>query len=218
MSTALARYLKDFGEPQVPQPAQELLPDFGSEGPAFAEDFAFPEEPVAQAPDLEALRQEAYAEGYETACVELSARHAEEIEALRQHYAEEQAQLRQKFDEEMATILSQSLRKIAESVSLSVSEEVADCLAPVLQEEIAVKSVKAMAALVREAILEGEAGQIIVKGPFSLFNILATEMGEDAAMLRHVEAADLDLTVEQGGSVLVTRLSAFAASLKKVLE
>lgn len=219
MSTALARYLKDFGEPQASQPSPTLLPDFGSEGPAFVEDFAFPEEPAAAAaPDLEALRQEAYAEGYEAASVELTTRHAEEIEALREHYAQELAQLRQAYDDEMAAILSKGLRAVAETLSLSISENVAECLAPVLQEDIARKSVEAMAVLVREAIVEGDAGQIIVKGPLSLFNILATEMGEDASMLRHVEAADLDLTVEQGGSVLVTRLSAFAASLKKVLE
>lgn len=218
MSTALARYLKDFGEPQVHHSASEPLPDFSSASPESTFDFGFPDDAALPGPDIEAVRQEAYAEGYETAAVELGSRHGEQIEAMRQQHAEELAALRHAFEQEAAARIASGLKMLAEAISLRVSEEVADCLAPVLQEEIARKSVKAMAELVRDAIRDGEVAQIIVKGPLSLFNILATEMGEDAAMLRFVEAADLDLTVEQGGSVLVTRLSAFAASLKKVLE
>ena len=218
MSSSLARYLKDFGDPQAHQPTQPLIPDFTADMPAIEDSFDFDPEPVVAGPDLEAVRQEAYAEGYETASVEYVSRHADEIAELERRHAEEIAELRKKFEQETAATIARELRHMAEIVALGVSEELANCIAPVLQEEIARKSVQTMAALVKETILEGEAGQIIVKGPLSLFNILATEMGEDAGMLRFVEAADLDLTVEQGGSVLVTRLSAFAASLKKVLE
>lgn len=218
MSTALARYLKDFGEPQAHQPHQPLIPDFGLEAEAASEAFAFGADLAPPEPDMEAVRAEAYAEGYETASVEYSSRHQEEVAALEQRHAQEIEEYRLKVEQEMAATIAHQLRVIAEIVSLRVSEELAACLAPVLQEEIARKSVKAMATLVKEAILEGDAGNIIVKGPLSLFNILATEMGEDASLLRHVEAADLDLAVEQDGSVLVTRMSAFAASLKKVLE
>lgn len=218
MSTALARYLKDFGEPPVPHASPEPLPDFSSEAPALSGDFDFSDDLPAAGPDLDSLREEAYAEGYETASVELSTRHAEQMAALQENHEAEMAALREAYEHQAATRIAEGLRALGEMISLRISEDVAHCLAPVLQEEIARKSVEAMAVLVREAIRDGDVGQIIVKGPLSLFNILATEMGEDAAMLRYIEAADLDLTVEQGGSVLVTRLSAFAASLKKVLE
>ena len=97
MNTALARYLKDFGEPAAPQPAHEALPDFGSAFEAPLDDFPFAEEPGAIGPDLEAVRQEAYAEGYETASVELSARQAPELEEIRAHHAPEHASQAQKF-------------------------------------------------------------------------------------------------------------------------
>ncbi|MBB4064131.1 hypothetical protein [Gellertiella hungarica] len=217
MSSLLARYLKDFGEPQAHHAAPQL-PDFGETAPLAADAPDFADFPQPEAPDPDLIRQEAYAEGYETASAELGVRHAEEMEALRQAHAEELAAIRQSLERDAATAISEGLKNIAHTVADRISEELALCLAPVLQEEIARKSVTAMAGMVREAILEGEAGAIIVKGPLSLFNILATELGEDASLLRHVEAADLDLSVEMAGSVLVTRMSAFAASLKKVLE
>lgn len=215
MSASIARYLKDFGDPQPPQPAALAFDEpmsFGFDS-AFQDVFSAP-----AAPNGDALRQEAYAEGYEAAAAALGMKHQQEMDALRQQMADEMDALRQSFEQEAASRITGGLRAIAQEIALRIADETAACLAPVIQDEIAEKAVADLAVLIREAILEGEAGTIIVKGPLSLFNILATEMGDDASMLRHVEAADLDLTVEIAGSVLVTRLSAFAASLKKVLE
>jgi len=74
-----------------------------------------------------------------------------------------------------------------------------------------------LADLLRTAILSGEAGTVTVKGPSSLFDALVGNMPEVAGSLRHVEADDLDLSVDIGETVLVTRISAWTASLKKVL-
>ncbi len=215
MSTGLARYLKDFGDPQPPQP---VITDFDADNFTAPDLGAFGDFAETLAPDPDAIRQEAYAEGYETASVELGARHQDTLDAMRQLHAEEIENLTRTLEEEAATRIAAGLRQIAAVLAERISDEVAHCLAPVLQEEVAAKAVADMADLVRLSILEGEAGPIIVKGPLPLFNILAIEMGEDASVLRHVEAADLDLSVEIAGSVLVTRMSAFAASLKKVLE
>lgn len=219
MTSALARYLKDFGDPQPHQPP--MLTDFDST-PAFSDDFPLASDFSAPSemdlPDPEAIRQEAYAEGYETAAVELAVRHEEALEQLRAAHAEELDRIQKSYEEQLSTLVPTALRSIAGELAERISDEVAHCLAPLFQAEIARKAVADMALLVRDAVLEGEAGPIIVKGPLSLFNILARELGEDAVMLRHIEAADLDLTVEIAGSVLVTRMSAFAASLKKVLE
>lgn len=215
MSASIARYLKDFGDPQPPQPAAIAFDEpmsFGLDA-SFHDDF-----PATVSADGDAVRQEAYAEGYEAATAALGLQHQQEMDALRQHMAEEMEALRQSFEQEAANRITTGLRAMAQEIAERIADETAVCLAPLLQEEIATKAVADLAVLIREAILEGEAGTIIVKGPLSLFNILATEMGDDASMFRHVEAADLDLTVEVAGSVLVTRLSAFAASLKKVLE
>lgn len=215
MSFVLERYLKDFG---APQPAQSAFNDFSAG--IFENDSlsAFEESDAARPVDPEALRSEAYAEGFEAASAELTARHEEAIAALREQHAREIERIEQKYRGKIAIALAMGLKQIAAQLAVGIGDQVAECLAPVLQQQVAEKAVADMAMLVQEAILEGQAGSIMVKGSLPLFNVLATEMGEDAALLRHVEAEDLDLSVEMSGSVLVTRLSAFAASLKKVLE
>ena len=217
MSAAIARYLKDFGDPQ-PSHHQPVLQDFSAED-SFHTDAVSLDQPFEEPEvDVDAVRQEAYAEGYETASVELGARHADEMSALQASHAAALQELREHYEMQAAQAIASGLRSIAETLSERISEEAATCLAPVLQEEIARQSVATLASLVREAVTDGYAGTIIVKGPLSLFNILATEMGDDRVLLRHADAPDLDLTVELADSVLVTRMSAFAASLKKVLE
>lgn len=215
MSFALERYLKDFGPPQ---PAQSTFNDFSAE--IFENDPRSPfEETVSARPvDPEALRAEAYAEGFEAASAELAVRHEETRAALREQHAREIERIEQKYLGKIALAVALGLKQIAAELAVRIGDDVAQCLAPVLQQEVAEKAVADMAVLIQAAILEGEAGTVMVKGSLPLFNVLATEMGEDAALLRHVEAEDLDLSVEMSGSVLVTRLSAFAASLKKVLE
>jgi hypothetical protein len=47
---------------------------------------------------------------------------------------------------------------------------------------------------------------------------LQAHLGEEAALLRHIEAQDVDLTVTIGESVLVTRMSAWAVSLREILK
>ena len=219
MTSALSRYLKDFGDPQPHQ--QPMLTDFGNE-PAFSADFPlasdFSSSLEMDAPDPESIRQEAYAEGYETASVEFTARQESALEALRQAHAEELDHIHKTYEEQIAAKISEGLKSIASELAQRISDEAAHCLAPLLQSAIARRAASTLANHVRDIVVKGDAGPIIVKGPLSLFNILATEMGEDAILLRHIEAADLDLTVEIAGSVLVTRMSAFAASLKKVLE
>ncbi len=215
MSFALERYLKDFGAPQQAQPA---FGDFSADSFEHDAHADFPAMVPAPAIDAAAIQTEAYAEGYEAAAAELAARHEEALQALRESHAQELERLEQSYQQQIAERVSSSLKQIAAELAVHIGDEVAACLAPLMQQEIAEKAVADMAVLIQEAILEKDAGPIIVKGPLPLFNILATEMGEDAALLRHVEAEDLDLSVEISGSVLVTRLSAFAASLKKVLE
>ncbi|MGO7373889.1 hypothetical protein ACCT04_34385, partial [Rhizobium ruizarguesonis] len=89
---------------------------------------------------------------------------------------------------------------------------------PVMTEALAAKAAESLAALLRDAILEGAAGAIVVRGPTRLFDILKDELGEHAEAVRHFETEDIDRAVESGDSVIVTRRSALEASLKKVLE
>ncbi len=213
MSALLSRYLKDFGEPVV------MAPPVASEEIDFSEDFGgfadVAPEPVV---DVEAARRDAGAEARAKATVELTEKYEVEAQTVAVVHQREIEELKSRYEAEIATLVAARLTAISNEVAELVSATVAEVLAPVLTETLSQKAAVDLAAALREAFLEGEAGTITVKGPTSLFEIVKRELGEKASLLRHQETADIDLTVEFGESVLVTRMSAWAAGLKKVLE
>lgn len=209
MTVSLAHYLKDFSEPQVPD-----MPAFDA-GLDDDLSMAFPE---SEAPDPDTIRREAHAEGYEAATQELEARFAEEREALAEAHRQEIEALREAHAAETAEVIVAKVNEMAAAVSQTIAEQTGLILAPLLSEAIAAKAVADIGDAIGKALLDGEVAQIVVRGPAELFDMLTARMGEKVALLRHIEGADLDLTVEIDGSVLVTRISAWAASLKKVLE
>jgi predicted nucleotidyltransferase len=137
---------------------------------------------------------------------------------LAEVHARELEELKLRYEVEAAAVIGSRIRDIAEEVAQLVSAGAAVALAPVMTEALAAKAAESLAVLLRDAILEGAAGPIVVRGPTRLFELLTAELGEHAGAVRHVETDDIDLAVEIGESVIVTRMSAWAASLKKVLE
>lgn len=212
MSASLARYLKDFSEPQtLPLP---MLDDGFGDG--LDADLALPaivEEPV----DLEAERAEAYAKGHDAASEELQQRFEEERQALLAAHAEELAALREKYENEAAATIATGLQDIAGLTAQAVSDQTARILSPLIDEALVAKAISDMADIIRGAMLEGDVGTLTVRGPVHLFEKLKTALGEPTALLRHIEAPDLDIAVDIGETALVTRMSAWLASLKKVL-
>jgi hypothetical protein len=209
MSISLSRYLKDFGEPE-PSPPVLDMDDFGGD--------MFPETLSEPAIDVEAERREAYAEGHAAATAELTEKYESEARALAEIHARELEELKLRYEVEAAAVIASRVRDIAEELAQLVSAGAAAAIAPVMTEALAAKAAENLAALLRDAILEGAAGPIVVRGPTRLFDILKAELGEHATAVRHLESDDIDLAVEIGDSVIVTRMSAWAASLKKVLE
>ena len=209
MSISLSRYLKDFGEPESPAPIIDV-DDFAGAG--------FPEMPSEPVVDVEAERREAYAEGHAAATAELTEKYELEARALAEVHARELEELKLRYEVEAAAVIASRIRDIAEEVAELVSAGAAAAIAPVMTDALAVKAAENLAALLRDAIFEGAAGPIVVRGPARLFDRLKAELGEHATAVRHVETDDIDLAVEIGESVIVTRMSAWAASLKKVLE
>lgn len=217
MSMPLARYLKDFSAPPAsPQPAES---PFGVEGlDDFDLDFPALPEPQPEPVDLEAERREAYAQGHEAGERETIERLEAERQALEASHAEALAEIETRLRDEFAAALTTQLPDVIKRLSLSVSEQVAHALAPLIEEHIVEKAVAELADQLESAILAGEAGTIQIRGPRELFEKLEATMPDHGEMLRHIEGADLDLTAEFGDTALVTRISAFSASLKKVLS
>lgn len=215
MSMPLARYLKDFG---APQSATVVMNDVGFDAPGMAfDDGDFPALSAPDPIDLDAERREAYAEGHEAAEQELREQFEAERQTLEARHREEIDALQRAHDAATSRLIADGLRLIATDIAASVGEQAMAALAPLVSRDIAENAVKDLARLIEDAILAGEVGVITVKGRRDLFDILKAELPECAGQLNHVEADDLDLTVDIAETVLVTRISAFAASLKKVL-
>ncbi len=210
MTISLAHYLRDFSEPQpVDMP--------GGLSGAFDDDALLPL-PEPEAPDPEEIRAEAYAEGHRAGLEEAEARFATEREEIAAAHRQEIEALTAAHDARSAGLIAGKIDEMAAALAEAISQQTAVILAPLLTEAVAAKAVADMAGLIRDAVQEGEVASILVRGPASLFAVLEDRMGKDGALLRHIESPDLDLTVEIDGSVLVTRISAWAASVKKVLE
>ncbi|MCF6369554.1 hypothetical protein [Rhizobium halophilum] len=213
MTASIARYLKDFGEP-TPLPLV-LADDKGD--PGFGE--SFPSLEAIEVPvDLEEERAEARAEGYDAGLTEARRIWAEEKEAVLKAHADEISAIREKYEVEIASLVERKLGEAAVLIAEAVSNQTAQVLAPVVEDALVSKAVDDLADLLRTAIIEGDAGAVIIRGPASLFRKLSSSLSQEhATVLRHVEAVDLDITAEFGDAALVTRLSAWSARLKEVL-
>ncbi|PYB77513.1 GTPase [Rhizobium wuzhouense] len=216
MSMPLARYLKDFSTPSAPPQPVETA--FGGGMDDFEMDFPALPEPEPEPVDLEALRRAAYAEGHEAGEQAAVERLEAERQALEAAHADALAEIEQRLRDEFAAAIAEQLPEVVKRLSISVSEQVAHALAPVIEEGIVERAVDELAEQLEAAISSGEAGTIQVRGPRDLFEKLLSEMPDHAEMLHHVDGTDLDLTAEFGDTALVTRISAFSASLKKVLS
>ncbi|MCD2183423.1 hypothetical protein [Rhizobium sp. GN54] len=217
MSLQLARYLKDFSEPRRPQ--SPFLHDGAfagsaslSEEPAF--DLSAPEPRI----DVEAEREQAFAAGRAEAEAELGARHLAEVEDLRKAHAAEIEALRDHLERHAAAMIAERFTTMTAWLADRVASQAANVLAPVLDEVLARQAVENLAAMIRAGLPEGDGIVVTVKGPSNLFEQLKLQFEEGAPMvLKHLEADDLDLAAEFGDTVLVTRMAAWADTVRRVL-
>jgi hypothetical protein len=209
MTAPLSRYLKDFSSPP-PMPASPEPEDFGPT-------FSFELDPPEPAIDIEAERTAAFAEGKAAGEAEMRTAWDAEREAREAQHARTQETLRARLEGDALIRLETMLRDTVDRLADRVCEQVAPVLAPILEEAIAARAVEELARCVKDALLAEKAAQITVRGPASLFEQFRVALGEDAPDLQHKEADDLDISIELNDAVLVTRLSAWAGSLKKVL-
>ncbi|WP_395515612.1 hypothetical protein [Pseudorhizobium flavum] len=212
MTASIARFLKDFGEVPLPPVPPEATGDFDFAG--FPGADAIVEEPV----DIEAERAEAYALGHEAATQELQAKWAEERESLRMAHEAEMAALKARLENEVVQTVRSKLGEIAITVAEAVSDQTARVLGPLVEEALIAKAIADMADLIRAAVLDGEVATVTVRGPEHLRIRLMQALGDGvSSLIRHVEAADLDISADLGDPALVTRLSAWSARVRELL-
>ncbi|OLP55087.1 hypothetical protein BJF92_16970 [Rhizobium rhizosphaerae] len=214
-ASSLSRYLKDFSAPAIDI-------QVGASSSYFS-DLDMPDVSLLPSPaqpkiDIDAERLQARRDGRAEAEEELSERHAAEIAALEARHQEALEALRATLEAEAAQRIAERFKEMSAAIVEHLGGEAARALAPVLQDALARKAVADLGRALRRSLAEGEACRIVVTGPAKLYAALKAELGDTAeASFRHVEADDIDLSVDMGGPILVTRMSAFAKAVEKVL-
>jgi hypothetical protein len=124
--------------------------------------------------------------------------------------------MRQRLEDQAAGMIQQRFSEIGSTLATLICEQTAQVLAPVMTETLREKAVQSLAAAIRQSI-DGEAVKITVRGPALMFKTLETLLVGSDITFRHVDADDIDLSAEFGDSILMTRLSAWADTVRKVL-
>ncbi|MBP1885955.1 hypothetical protein [Sinorhizobium mexicanum] len=216
MSAQLARYLKDFSAPKIElsRMPPKYFPDIDADFPAVDRPGARPPMPEI---DVDAERLDAFALGRAEASAELVFEHEREIAELKARHAEEMEALTLRLEEEVAGRLASKITEMTERLALGLGDQTARVLAPVMEEALLKRAIEDLAHMVRQGLAAGEGCVITVKGPLTLFEALKRHMPDDAALFRHIETNDIDLAVEMGDAVLVTRMAAWSDTVRKVL-
>ncbi|MCF3639565.1 hypothetical protein LXM94_06240 [Rhizobium sp. TRM95111] len=215
MNVQLARYLKDFTPPK-PRPSP-LFQTAGLHGDLrMGADKAIPMQSPEPAVDIEAERAEAYEAGHQAATDTLAEQHRREIAELSARHRAELDTLREQFERDYAARLAERFSGMVEKVGDLVAEQVAHVIAPVMEEVLAREAVANLAQMIRNGLQAGEGVTVTVRGSDALFEMLRAHF-DDVAAFRHQPADDTDLTVEFGETILVTRMAAWADTVRKVL-
>jgi hypothetical protein len=214
MNAMLTKYLKDFSVPApVGTVGNEILS--GLQDPAPSMDFDFEPEPQI---DIEAERREAHEEGYREAAAELESRYEAEILALRQQHAAEIRALAEAHDNEVVSMIHTRFHEMTYAISQAVTENTLQVLLPVFDEMVCHRSIAALGAMTREALIDPSTSVVVVRGPERLYQALKPLLDRDGVESRFIETDELDLAVEINDLVLVTRLSAWSQALAEVNE
>lgn len=217
MSASISRYLKDFSAPKVdlslvpPRYFPDLDDDFPANG-AFAM-----KQQVQPVIDVEAERRDAFAQGRAEAEAEQQVLHTSEIAALNARHAAELAAMRVSCENEIAAMIYDRYSDMGSQLATMLADQTARVLAPVMDDVLLQKSIGDLARIIKHSIGAGEGAKIMVKGPLGLFEALKRHLDDETLIFRHQEMADIDLTVEFGDSILVTRMAAWADTVGKVL-
>jgi vacuolar-type H+-ATPase catalytic subunit A/Vma1 len=116
-----------------------------------------------------------------------------------------------------AARLAERFADLADSLVTALGDQTARVLAPVMEDALLQRAVADMAQMIKQGLVAGEGCTLVVKGPTQLFEALKRQLGEDMPLFRHIETDDIDLAVEMDGTILVTRMAAWADTVRKVL-
>lgn len=210
---ALADALKDFGA----SPARSAEPFSVVATPFPVEPIAFPDLPVPEPVDIEAIVAEAVAQAEEALSERLAAEHAEALHAEQQRHADELERLQQRFAEAASDKIAAGFAEMEERLAASTSAVTARILGSVLSDDLRDRSIDRLVALIGEALSDGEAVRVRIHGSLPLFETLKEKMPGRASQFDFMESPDFDLSVNIDDSVYETRLAEWSAALAETL-
>lgn len=220
MTASISRYLKDFSAPKLDMAMvpPKYFADLDDIGPATGiVAIAAPVAPPVPQVDIEAERRAAFEQGRSEAERELGAAHTAALVALEERHAQDMEALQMRCENEIAAMIFDRFSDMGSQLADLFGDQVARALAPVIEASLVEKAVADLARLVRQTIAHGEACKITVKGTTEMFEALKTRLDDETLTFRHIETADIDVSVEFGDSILVTRMAAWADTVRKVL-
>jgi hypothetical protein len=215
MNAMLTKYLKDFSVPETTALVETTILSSLADSPLGDMDFLSEPEPEI---DLEAERKQAFDEGYAKARAELEESFAGQLATIAEDHAQEARIREERHDSEVMRVIHARFFDMTVAISQSVADQTLQALLPVIDADVARRSVTALADAVRKAMAEEKAADVLVRGPMRLYEMLKPKFDERGIACRHVEAETIDILVEINETVLTTRLSVWAQSLAEVME
>ena len=224
MAVAIERYLKDFSQPEPFVVAPDL-----SVAPQTSPDpldlmGAMPEQPLAaEIPmvpdvDVEAERAEAYQQAVQETTQALTEAHQAELESERSRHLEEINELRTQSEQDLSTTLAERFDQLSADLTERIGEQVARIVAPFMEQALSAQMVEQLATAITQTLSDEEGMRISISGSPSMFEALKEAVGERASQLDFTETEAFDVTVKLDETVLSTRLSEWADTLREVLS
>ncbi len=214
MSVPLARYLKDFGAPQPQLQPAEFVSDFD-----FPDnDFALPDVALEPVVDIEEEKSKARAEGYEAASLELADRHDEHLAQIAAKHREEIEALTARYEGAVAERVEAFLSEMKASIAGAVDASVAGVLSPFVKDEVARAAGIKFAADVAEEIGQGRTVRLSVRGSEKFIEMMRKRLDPLVTEVEYREATEIDMTLEVGDSILVTRLKTFVEAMEEQID
>ncbi|MEQ8480837.1 MAG: hypothetical protein RIC18_09275 [Hoeflea sp.] len=205
MTASLARFLPDFELSHI------------RSFPGIPDEVAPRPQPVRPAVDVEAIRAEARAEGEAAVRNELEARHASELDAAAARHADELAALRTELEAFAAKSIPEAVSARSVEIADAVAGDVAQILAPLIDEAVRARVVAQLAAEIRGMLDIDNAGRITVTGPESLVAALGDSLGADVDRISVIHDEQFDIEIETDRTLLASRLSEWTQALKESL-
>ena len=218
MSASIARFLKDFGEPEAPAlPSADV---FNAEPPSFGDfaDTSFDVSTPDPVLDVEAIKAAAFEEGRAAAVAELTeAFEKEKLELISQNVAELES-LRNELTQDLGAKVGAQISETMDAIANFLADHTLSVLAPVLTDELARRASEELAQLVKSTLADRSCTKLIIRGQAPMLEAFTKALGDPAPEIHFIESEETDLSVEIEDSVVVTRMSAWASSLRKVMQ